>query len=893
MTMDLRAGTRVGDYILDSYVGGGSFGAVWRGHEANGGRPVAIKFLTGALSSSETAAMRADVELLAASAASRSQHVVHVLGGGVEPVPHIVMEYVEGIDLQALLKEKGRLSSEETIEVGLAIADALAALNEAGIIHRDIKPANVMMDKDGVKLTDFGIAKIVGYDTMTMTGQAAMTMAYAAPEIWDEGSPFGRPSHRSDLYAMGVLLYQCITGDTPFRGNYGALYKAHMERSPDINALPADTPPSLRGLIRRCLEKKQQDRPQDAAECVAMLQRAKTEAFGVAEEANEPRQLGPWVKLAPHQTQPWAWYCRHESRNVEATVEVHFADSLEYSAILRRALAANGRLTQLGAERLIESNRLLLHPNESWHNPPPGRFQFWVAREERNATPANLVSLPIAKAGVVALAGLVRAAAEEGLSLALRDNLVLQADGSIHLRRPGLATPPDDDASQAGLAYLRSLPLEAAARAFLGSDESLEALASVAAQPDATSTIVLPNMPHPSDTVFVNTQAPAAAAAPVTPQPAAVPPAFAAAALAATALQLQLNRSNTAPAASWYDLTLRNSSQRHMDLRLEAFDDAQALAFSMPRQVSLAPGASDRVRIHVQPHKRRLIGGKRRRRFTVMASGGGGEPPARVDGEFEDEASKLPLLLGGGSLGIAAFAVAGLMAFAGGDSEGGGSDKVALAPTATVEAVAIAQPTPTPEPPPPTPEPPPPTPEPPPPPPPEPNRANCNLIRASGTYLSESERVWFQTNCIAVPGGGGNPPANTGGGNPPPATNTNTGGGNPPPPPPPPPTPVPPRPSIPAQKTSTRVGLTITGGHGSTHRVGAQLTLCYTSLANQRIRIYDTTKPGSPFRQGVDDGTGECFAITLDETGVDSVRIDALNAAGAVVDYAQLSIIVQ
>jgi serine/threonine-protein kinase len=187
--------------------------------------------------------MRAEIELLAASAASRSRHVVHVLGGGAEPVPHIVMEYVEGDDLSARLKREGKLSAGQTIEIGLAISDALGALNEAGIIHRDIKPANVMTDRDGViKLADFGIAKIVGYETMTMTGQAAMTMAYAAPEIWDDGSAFGRPSHKSDLYAMGVLLYQCLTGDTPFRGNYGALYKAHLERTPDIKALPPETP---------------------------------------------------------------------------------------------------------------------------------------------------------------------------------------------------------------------------------------------------------------------------------------------------------------------------------------------------------------------------------------------------------------------------------------------------------------------------------------------------------------------------------------------------------------------------------------------------------------------------------------------------------------------------
>ena len=204
MDWNAAAGQRIAAYVLDERLGGGSFGEVWRGHEAASGRTVAIKLLTGLLSSPDTAAIRAEVETLAATAASRSPHVVAVLGGGSEPVPYIVMEFIEGADLAAHLKDGEKLSPQRTIDVGLAVADALAVLNESGIVHRDIKPANVMVDKDGViKLADFGIAKIIGFETITMTGQAAMTMAYAAPEIWDEDSQFGKPSHRSDLYAHG------------------------------------------------------------------------------------------------------------------------------------------------------------------------------------------------------------------------------------------------------------------------------------------------------------------------------------------------------------------------------------------------------------------------------------------------------------------------------------------------------------------------------------------------------------------------------------------------------------------------------------------------------------------------------------------------------------------
>jgi serine/threonine protein kinase len=97
---------------------------------------------------------------------------------------------------------------------------------------------------------------------------------------------------------MGVLLYQCLTGETPVRGNYGALYKAHLERAPDINVLPPETPPSLRSLVSRCLEKRQERRPKDAGECVSMLRRAEAELAEASGGAgmNEPgRKLGSWV----------------------------------------------------------------------------------------------------------------------------------------------------------------------------------------------------------------------------------------------------------------------------------------------------------------------------------------------------------------------------------------------------------------------------------------------------------------------------------------------------------------------------------------------------------------------------------------------------------------------
>ncbi len=478
---DFRPGSRVGDYVLDSYIGGGGFGAVWRGHAEGSGEAVAIKLLTGALSTGPTSSMRADVELLAAAAAGRSPHVVKVLGGGVEPVPFVVMELIEGSDLQTLIESQGRLSVHQTIDVGLALADALRALNQVGIIHRDIKPANVMIDTDSViKLADFGIAKIAGYSGMTMTGQTAMTMAYAAPEIWDDDGAFGRPSHRSDLYAMAVLLYQCLVGMPPFMGNYGALYKAHKERPPDLEALPVETPPSMRILIRRCLEKRQDDRPRDAVECLALVRRAQVEL----DDANgapsiEPRKLGPWLKDSPHPIVPWAWRCHHERTGELATVELYFADTLDAGERLTRAVEANAALTPLGAERLIESNRLLLYPGESWQAAPESEFQFWVAREDRTMPAASSVNETALRNAVPAIARLIEAAAEQGILLDVgHDNLTVFDAGNIYLRRPGLSTP-GVGAEESAVSALAALPLDERAKRLVDMANSFRDLVAI------------------------------------------------------------------------------------------------------------------------------------------------------------------------------------------------------------------------------------------------------------------------------------------------------------------------------------------------------------------------------------------------------------------------------
>ena len=148
MSDELQTGDHVGPYLLGERLGGGGFGAVWKATDRQSGRVVALKVLRTDLYSPDTMRLRSEVELLAGSASSSSRHVVKVLGGGTEPQPYIVMEYVEGVDLGRELERRKRIPQMETIRIGREVAEALAALQAVGIIHRDIKPSNVMIDLD-------------------------------------------------------------------------------------------------------------------------------------------------------------------------------------------------------------------------------------------------------------------------------------------------------------------------------------------------------------------------------------------------------------------------------------------------------------------------------------------------------------------------------------------------------------------------------------------------------------------------------------------------------------------------------------------------------------------------------------------------------------------------
>jgi tetratricopeptide (TPR) repeat protein len=463
ITMDLQPGTAFGDYVLERRLGGGGFGEVWLARDQDGSM-VAVKVLHGQYQSSEVAKLRAEIELLAAAASARSPHILRVLGGGDQPSPHVVMEYIQGVDLGREIGQRGALPVHEVMRIAESIADALAALQQAGIIHRDVKPANVMIDAQGtIKLTDFGIAKIVGIDTMTSTSQMPMSMAYAAPEAWD-----GHSSHLSDHYAFGALLYHCLTGRPVFGGSYAEIYRHHLATTPDLAALPPDVPPSLTRLIGQCLEKDASRRPGSAIAIQRALASARAELSGgyatvLKQVTREPRALGHWlIERRTGEGQPWVFECQHETTRERALVEVHFSDSLDYGFELRQALAVNPELVPFGAERLLGSSRLVLRPGEAWDGAPQTMFTFWVARE---TPPPAATPPPLSPAALhevtTRLREFIDTATNSGLRLNLEPpNLRLLADGSLHIARPGLPPYGEGDANDAAAAFLRSLPLD-------------------------------------------------------------------------------------------------------------------------------------------------------------------------------------------------------------------------------------------------------------------------------------------------------------------------------------------------------------------------------------------------------------------------------------------------
>ncbi|MFD4553295.1 serine/threonine-protein kinase [Streptomyces sp. NPDC058469] len=250
-----------GRYRLNTTIGRGAMGEVWQAYDEMGGRPVAVKLLHSQ-NSEPTATARFRLEAQTAGRLSHP-HVVGVLDfGEQEGRLYLVMELVEGDSLSHVLAQAGTLPAEHAAHIAAQSAAGLSAAHEQGIVHRDIKPGNLLLDADGsVKIADFGIAHFMNDPSgaLTATGQIVGTSLYIAPER-ALGQSAGPPS---DVYSLGCVLYQLLTGQPPFRANSAIAVLHHHLDTPPVppRELGVGLPPAFENYLLGLLAKRPEDRP--------------------------------------------------------------------------------------------------------------------------------------------------------------------------------------------------------------------------------------------------------------------------------------------------------------------------------------------------------------------------------------------------------------------------------------------------------------------------------------------------------------------------------------------------------------------------------------------------------------------------------------------------------
>ena len=303
--MALSPGTQLGPYEIVAPIGAGGMGEVYKARDTRLDRSVAIKVLPPDVSAD--ADRRARFQREAKTIAGLNHPHICTLHdvGGTDGTTYLVMELLAGETLAARL-EKGPLPIAQALGVAAEIADALSAAHRQGIIHRDLKPANVMLTKSGVKLLDFGLAKLSGHGELpaaaslasaptemrplTSEGTIVGTLQYMAPEQVE-----GKPADaRTDLWALGAILYEMLTGKRAFEGTSAAsLIAAILERDPPpVPTLQPPTPAGVDRLVRRCLAKDPDERWQSAHDVADELRWIREGSGASASGENQSRRRG-------------------------------------------------------------------------------------------------------------------------------------------------------------------------------------------------------------------------------------------------------------------------------------------------------------------------------------------------------------------------------------------------------------------------------------------------------------------------------------------------------------------------------------------------------------------------------------------------------------------------
>jgi serine/threonine protein kinase len=281
-------GRTLAHFRIVEIIGAGGMGEVYRAHDQRLDRDVAIKVLPAPVTQEAERIARFEDE---AKAVAKLEHpnilAIHEFGTD-EGMPYAVMELLEGESLRVSIS-KGGVTRNKAVNYARVIADGLAAAHDKGIIHRDLKPENVFLTKDGrIKILDFGLAKLKSSDvdlkteTPTETidttpGSLIGTVAYMAPE-----QVKGQPAdHRSDIFALGVVLYEMLTGRRPFGGSTSAeTAAAILKEDPEpISAISPSVPPALATVVSKCLDKRPEDRFSSAHDLSLTLSAIESEAL--------------------------------------------------------------------------------------------------------------------------------------------------------------------------------------------------------------------------------------------------------------------------------------------------------------------------------------------------------------------------------------------------------------------------------------------------------------------------------------------------------------------------------------------------------------------------------------------------------------------------------------
>ncbi|PWT79583.1 MAG: hypothetical protein C5B57_13740 [Blastocatellia bacterium] len=263
-SVDPLIGSIVSHYAIVAKLGGGGMGVVYKAIDTKLGRTVALKFLPPQSSHDEEAKQRFQREAQAASATNhRNICVIHDISETNDGRLFIVMAYYEGMTLKQKL-QGGALPMFEALDIAFEVAEGLARAHAHRIIHRDIKPGNLILTDDGVKILDFGLAKFVDALQLTLPGSTVGTTAYMSPEqVRGEDA-----DERSDLWALGVVLYEMLTGHVPFKGSYpeATFHAIKYEPLPPLRIPGRDTPAPVEALVLRMLEKEAARRYQNSRE---------------------------------------------------------------------------------------------------------------------------------------------------------------------------------------------------------------------------------------------------------------------------------------------------------------------------------------------------------------------------------------------------------------------------------------------------------------------------------------------------------------------------------------------------------------------------------------------------------------------------------------------------